>query len=269
MTTSETPARSDDIDAARRIAWRLRIYGLPLVIWASALGVPPLFAVLFLALFPWLLAVIAALYAPETRPRPAVLLADTGLLLVAAGAGVAWRSLSDLRMVDPGQALLPGAAFGFALALAVLVSFRKAGAAAPTAFAVALLASIPYGFGAASVANAVLDSAPVQGFDTRVLDKRSGDFGAASRELLMRAWGPVSEDRWEGHLPIGMWQNVMPTSRVCVALHGGALRMEWYQFRPCLKERKECTKDPDCAAWLEAMRAALADPDIGKRPMPR
>lgn len=268
MTTDDNSSKAARPPEDRRVAWRLRFYALPFLALAALLTAPYVPAYLAivaaLAILPWLLIGMLLAYGDVARAPGSRLVAEFGVILCLTAFVFFYRAFVDVRALEAKDALAPALLPAGALLVAVAAGFRSAGASVRGALLAAAVAAPLYGYGAALFVNAFFDHAPPQVYESRVLDKRivfSRLTGGS--QVLLRAWGPLVQDRWEGHLPPGLWDYSGPSTRVCLDLHGGALSIPWYIIKSCRKERRECAMDTDCQDWLNDMKGKLSrDPPV-------
>ena len=258
----EIPVELTPEQRAHRFGWRLRVYIMLFLLWSMTLALPREIVVCVLALLPWAMIALM-LWKSDLCRAPGGGLRAEFAMLIALVAGVLWyRSMADLRTVNPMDALRPAALPGLLLFTGILFSQRATASGWTGAILAGLIAAPLYGFGFIGFANAVFDHSPGQFFDTRVIEKKPGLIKMTA-EIKTVAWGPVKEDRWEGFLPLGLWDNAIPAMRLCMNMRDGAFSIPWYQITSCRKERKECAKDDDCARWLADMQKKLVAEPVG------
>lgn len=263
MTADDNAAKITRPPEDRRVTGRLRFYGLPFLALTALLTAPfvpgYLVVVAALAVMPWILIGMMLAYADLARAPGSRLRREFGMLIGLAALVFFYRAFADVRTVAVKDVLLPALLPAGTLLAAIVVVFRSAGASARGALLAAAVAAPLYGYGAALFANAFFDHAPPQFYETRVTDKRIVFIRfTGGAQVLLSAWGPLAQDRWEGHLVPGMWDYASPSTRVCIDLHAGALSIPWYVIKSCRKERRECAKDPDCQAWVNEMKERLS-----------
>jgi hypothetical protein len=240
-------------------------------------------------MLPWALLGSMLIAADICRAPGSRLRGEFVVFIMLSALAFGNRALSDMRVIEMRDTLIPALVPGVALLVAAAVTFRAAGSRLRRGLIAAVIAGAAYGYGAAMFANGLFDKTPTQFFESRVMDKRilfslggadmqppgfvlgpdrvlPFDLRKFGKEVLLRAWGPVAQDRWEAHLPWGMYEYVGPSTRICLDYHAGAFSIPWYEIKSCRKERRECVKDPDCKAWLDDMQERLSlPPPIVKR----
>jgi hypothetical protein len=87
-----------------------------------------------------------------------------------------------------------------------------------------------YAFSTLTLANGAYETAPPQPFETEVLSKTSGRYGA--KFVRVEPWGPVTQVR---KLPIGTqtYRKTEPGDTLCLTLYTGALGWRYYDWEWC------------------------------------
>jgi hypothetical protein len=191
---------------------------------AVALALAPV-AVLFLMRQSPLLYVT---FKRKSDPR-----ADLGLVLVAAGFGLALR-VSSVEFVSMKPLIFLTVFIALVYIAAFFDSARKGSPIAATVIAL-LVVVASYSFGLVIVADTLLDHANSSTYIVPVTGKHTTSGKSTSYYLELAPWGPLPEPN-EISVSSGLYSGTAAGDAICLALHPGRLRAAWYQLAECPAE---------------------------------
>jgi hypothetical protein len=146
--------------------------------------------------------------------------------LIMPGFILSIRALSDVRMLDATQLILPtlvGLAFLMSGIVWVAPIYRqKLGK-----FVLISTLMSAYSASAIAMANLLLDNGPRERLLVPVLSKHSTTGNRASHYLRIPAWGPFVEIN-EVEVPHDLYQRTDVGQKICLSVHSGALGLGWY-----------------------------------------
>jgi hypothetical protein len=218
---------------ARKFARYAAFVGPALYLWSSFYPHPYSLIIGLLAMVPWLAVALIAktpgvyqLTGDARSGRPDLTAALLGSALIFA-----LRAFSDVHILD-WKALAPWAVgAGGLLAAAITWANRSAVRRWSTAFVI-LLVSIAYGVGAATSANALLDTSTASSYRPVVLGKHVSGGRSRSYYLNVEPWGPRTTVADITVAP-AVFNQARVGQSICVVLHGGALASPWYHASVC------------------------------------
>jgi hypothetical protein len=163
---------------------------------------------------------------PAASRRP-----DLAAPIVSASGVLALRAGLDVHTLG-WQSLAPWAiAAGALLGLSILRVNRNACRGWQTLIVI-LLAACAYGYGAATIANAVLDTSTPSVFRPIVLGKHSSGGRSTTYHLLLTPWGERTAAE-NVTVSAVLFRAASVGEPVCVAVRRGALATAWYRVAPC------------------------------------
>lgn len=205
-----------------------------LVLWPF----PNAVAVLAAALTPWIAVAVVALSRGRVRLLGGGSGGHPGLLTVlfVPSLGLGLRALLDVSLLDWRDAL-PWLGIGSAAMAALLTLVdrhlrRRRAAVLLGGGLFLLLATGPYAWGTAVLANAWLDRSPADVYRPPVLRKLQYGGRLGIHRLDLASWGPY-EAANRVTVDGAVYDALKPGDAACVRLRPGALRMAWIVVTPC------------------------------------
>lgn len=224
---------------ARRYAQYGACAALALYFWSVAYPRPYLLIVGLLMLLPWSAIGLMARYprvyqisatsppgTPAASRRP-----DLAAMILSAGIVLALRAGRDVHILG-WESLAPWAvATGALLGVSVFWVNRNARRRWQTVIVI-ILASCAYGYGAATLANAVLDRSTPSIFRPLVLGKHSSRGRSTTYHLLLTPWG---DRKIADNVTVSatLFRAASVGEPVCVVVRSGALGSSWYRVALC------------------------------------
>jgi hypothetical protein len=219
--------------AARRKAQILNGILAASALWAFFYPRPYWLAVTLLASLPWIAVVITArshglfrIDQQRNDPHPSV-----GFAFIMPGFILALRAIVDLHILRWQEGLWLAGGIGLLLWVAALMSDATLRAKISTA-AVLFFLVPAYGYGAGTLANALLDKSPAQIYSAMVVNKSVSRGRSTTYRLQLDPWGPLQQSTTVD-VSHSFYDSIQPGKPVCVALRPGAFRVSWYVIRHC------------------------------------
>jgi hypothetical protein len=210
-----------------------------LYFWSAVYPRPYLVIIGLLMLLPWAAVGLMARYpgvyqiggtsppgTPAASRRP-----DLAAMIASAGIVLALRASRDVHTLGWESLALWAAATGTLLGVSILWVNRNARRGWQTLILI-IVASCAYGYGAATIANAVLDRSTPSIFRPLVLGKHSSQGRSTTYHLLLTPWG----DRTVANnvtVSATLFRAASVGEPVCVAVRSGALGSSWYRVALC------------------------------------
>lgn len=223
---------------ARRYAQYGASAAVALYLWSVVYPRPYLVIIGLLMLLPWaavgLMARYPAVYQIGGTSPPGTAASrrpDLAAMIVSAGIVLALRASTDVHTLG-WQGLAPWAlAAGILLGLSILRVNRGVRRGWQTVLLI-VLASCAYGYGAATIADAVLDRSTPSIFRPLVLGKHSSGGRHTTYHLLLTPWGDRKAAENIAVSP-ALYRAASVGGPVCVAVRSGALGSSWYRVALC------------------------------------
>jgi hypothetical protein len=95
-----------------------------------------------------------------------------------------------------------------------------------------LLLACPYGWGVAAAADTLPDKSAPANYTATVVNKHLTSGRSTTYYLDLSPWGPM-QGKNDVSVPRSTYQNAAIGDQVCLALHSGALHVQWYQLVAC------------------------------------
>jgi len=210
------------------LAWVLNGLGLGLALATFFLRWPA--AIIACTLVPWaaLLTTVLLRKSPMGfwgRRREGPNLIMTFLL---PGAGLCMWARTDVNFLDLRPVLVASAIVAIVLVgMLYVVQARRMPKDIRVLLSLLMFGGL-YGFGVVTAVDVVGDSQAVASYPTVVAGLRHFNKGSA---WTLAPWGPMRDETTAG---LGRLTNkVKAGDRVCVTLHDGRLRLEWYEVNGC------------------------------------
>ncbi len=229
-----TPAeRQQRLAAARSFARYATWANLGLYAWAFIYPRPYQLVILVLAVIPWAAIVIMArspgLYAfnaPRGSGRP-----DLSVLLISPGFLLMLRAILDVQILDWPRlfewTLILAAVLIVTILWAIPAAREKLGT-----LVLILIMTLPYGYGASTLGNSLLDRSSALSYPTTVYSMFVTSGKNKTPTLRLGPWGPrtTAQDAavsWE------LYRSTRVGETVCAQLHADALGVPWFRIAKC------------------------------------
>ena len=159
----------------------------------------------------------------KNDPHPSLMI---GLLLLVVAVWL--RAFIDLSLLEWATVLAMSCAVGVALAALVLMLFGEMRLSRwPAAFVGAAFA-----FGVIAQADARLDVAAPETFETQVVSMYVSHGRSTAYPITRAPWGPEVGDNAHD-VSADLYYRLSADSSACVALYPGALHLRWYTISAC------------------------------------
>lgn len=218
---------------AKRVAGILLFLSFSTFVWGWIYPRPYTLTVAVLVLLPWATVFITVLshgfFRLDDEQRKTQNLA---FALLMPGFALAIRAAEDFNLLAWKPALALSLGFGavlwIAAAAANTISRKKR-----SPLIAMVLACVPYGYGASTVANALFDRSPATIYPTTVLHMHIWHHRRSSTtyDLKLAAWGQHPSS--EVSVPEPFYDSLRIGGRVCVLARPGALHVPWYAVSDC------------------------------------
>jgi hypothetical protein len=227
-------ARLARLTAARTLAKRMNAVALAVAAWCLAAPWPYLAAIGAAAVLPLLALIMVVASGGLLRFTRSTTEAHAGVAAIPAyGAAVlAWRTWSDVHLIDLSVAVKFGGVIGLVLlALAVIVDRSLTRHIHSLASAAAV--AVAYGISVVTLVNVRLDRSPGQGFQSRIIDSHVGRSRTRTHLVKLAPWGP-RQSAADVSVPETVFNRLArPGSIACIRLYDGAFGIPWFSVDAC------------------------------------
>lgn len=227
--------RFERLAHARRLARGLNILGGVLSVWGLFFPTPYGLVVGLLLLAPWLAILTVrrsdGLIQFDERPndvKPSVI-----ALYLFPMLALTLRAVWDYETIGWIAPTIATVLIGSSLFAGQYAALRGVRTSRITLALLLVFAVVFYGFGAARHINALADSSDVQQMRYAVRDKYISRGKVMRYEVRLRAPNPNAPQVRSAQVTPDFYDTLKPGDSVCLAIHRGALWIQWFETGPC------------------------------------